>query len=210
MPKKIEMLGKRFGRLVVISECSPGCNGSVRWVCQCDCGNITNPIYGTTLRNGTTVSCGCYQKERVRQTMEKHGQYNTKLYYVWRTMKRRCFVSSDKQYINYGGRGITMHAEWKDSFETFRDYVTALPNYGTPGYSIDRIDNDKNYEPGNIRYASKEVQSNNTRRNVPIEINGITKNMSQWSRLSGVSATTIYYRYKRGVTGSDLLKKGRT
>ena len=209
MPKKIEMTGQRFGRLVVIAEGQTGCSGAKRWVCKCDCGNITKPIYGASLRKGMTQSCGCLQKERVGQTAKKHGQYNTKLYKVWCSIKRRCFAPNDKQYINYGGRGITMCPEWKDSFEAFQKYVSALPNFGTTGYSIDRIDNEKGYEPGNIRFASQKEQCNNTRHNLSIEIDGVSKNLSQWAESSGVSASTIYCRYKRGITGNELLKRSK-
>lgn len=206
MPQKTEMMGKRFGKLTVIAEGSSDKNG-IKWICKCDCGNITKEIYGNALRNGATKSCGCLQKEIVSQVHSKHGQCTTKLYKVWQQIKRRCLAKSDAAYKYYGNRGITICEEWKDNFETFRDHVSKLPHFGEEGYTLDRIDNNRDYKPDNVRWATKKEQANNTRRNFFIEIEGMQKTLSQWSEQSGVPCTTILYRYRRGLRGADLIKK---
>lgn len=163
MAKKIEMLGKRFGRLVVISEFPQRKNNQILWVCKCDCGNTTNPIYGAHLRNGETKSCGCIPTGGAYRIV--HGHRHERIYSVWRGIKIRCLNTNSKHYKDYGGRGITVCEEWKDSFQTFYDYVSKLAHFGEKGYSIDRINNDGNYEPGNVRWATAKEQANNKRRN---------------------------------------------
>ena len=156
------MRGQRFGRLTVI-ERRGSLHGASAWLCRCDCGNEI--IATASNLKGATNSCGCYQKDRARETQTKHSMSHTKISYVWNSMKQRCYNPSNKGYKNYGGRGITVYKGWKENFQEFYNYVSKLPHFGQMGYSIDRIDNDGNYEPGNIRWATRTQQSRN-RRNV--------------------------------------------
>lgn len=167
---KKEMLGQRFGKLTVIGEDCSSKKGLAMWTCQCDCGNITKPVSGYNLRSGQTKSCGCLISESVSMAHKKHGKCNTKLYYVWRSMKNRCYYEKHKNYKNYGGRGITVCEEWKNNFEAFHSYVSQLPHFGEEGRSLDRIDNDGNYEPGNVRWATMKEQLANRRINAKQEV----------------------------------------
>lgn len=198
MPKKIEMVGHRFGRLVVIEE--GYIDGTeCAWVCECDCGNITNPIRGKTLRNGRSKSCGCLSAQLAHERFTKHGQSSSPLYKVWRSIIDRCTNKNLDCFVRYGGRGITVCEEWKNNFEAFRDYVSNLPHFGEAGYSLDRINNDGNYEPGNVRWATKKEQANNKRNTIRIFHNGELKTISQIAAENGLDHSTILRRYKKGV-----------
>lgn len=167
MPSKVELIGKRFGKLTVIAESEKNKHGQYMWVCRCDCGITTHPIPGIRLRQGDTTSCGCRRRETTRKTGKaalKHGMSGTKIMHVWASMKARCSNPNLPNYKRYGGRGIQVAAEWQDSFEAFYDHVSNIPHYGEPGYSLDRINNDGNYEPGNVRWASSKAQANNRRQ----------------------------------------------
>ena len=190
MPKKIDMTGARYGRLTVIKE-NGRKHGRVLWLCQCDCGNTitTDGIY---LRQGDTKSCGCYQRDIAKLVNSTHRSQKTRVYNSWRGMKDRCYNEKHSSYADYGGRGITVCEEWRNSFESFRDWAYA--NGYNDDLTIDRIDPNGNYEPSNCRWATKTQQARNTRRCKKIEFNGETHNLSEWAQLIGVSYRTLYHR----------------
>lgn len=197
MSKKLDLLGQRFGRLVVIDsapnkKCKGGQTKTV-WKCKCDCGNF---CYVTTqeLRKGDTVSCGCYASEQKKIRSIIHGQRYSRPYKIWSDMKARCFNPKENGYHNYGGRGITVCDEWLDSFENFYDWVKQS-NY-KDNLTLDRIDTNGNYCPENCRWSTKEEQANNTRRNFYIKYNEETHTLAEWGRILNVPPGLIRYRLK--------------
>lgn len=157
MPNLIDMTGRTVGRLTVLGRVANSPSGAVRWLCRCLCGN-TSVAMGAALRSRHTASCGCIQREAV--TKHGHAAINSTEYRSWRSMKDRCLNPSCPKYHLYGGRGVTVCERWVESFETFLDDMGPKPG---PGYSIDRIDSDGNYEPGNCRWATYLEQRHNRR-----------------------------------------------
>ncbi len=140
---------KKINRRAKFKCCQPGCNN------EFEC--IINGV-----KSGNTVSCGCYRLKRVTEAKYKHGQSGTRLYYVWAAMINRCYNPDHAKYERYGGRGITVCDEWRNDPRKYIEYVKSLPGATKKGYSIDRENNDGNYEPGNIRWVPAFIQSQNT------------------------------------------------
>ena len=165
----VDIVGKRFSRLIVLDKTNKRMGRTMIWKCVCDCGNETFVSTGH-LRSGHTTSCGCYQVENRKIYLElrtKHGNARrgiaSKEYITWRSMKDRCFNPSNEFYKDYGGRGIKVCDAWM-KFEGFLQYLKDSGMYPKPaGLSIDRIKNDGNYEPGNIHWATALQQNNNRR-----------------------------------------------
>ena len=208
MSKKLNLIGNRFGRLVVLEEYFEPSRKCTYWICKCDCGVKTKPISGSELKRGRVQSCGCLKIERIKEANTIHGGRYTKLHYIWQNMKQRCNNSSGRDYPNYGGRGITVCNEWNNSFEAFYEWATAN------GYNasvkrgectLDRIDVNGNYEPSNCRWVTQKEQCNNLRKNLVIEIDGMKKTAKQWADESGLNEATIRYRYKHGFNGYAII-----
>jgi hypothetical protein len=168
--KKIHFIfkGQRYGKLTVIrKQIKPTVTG-VHFLCRCVCG--TKKLVRTDhLAKGITISCGCHQKT--------HALSSTRTYRIWMNMKYRCFNPNAPQYKNYGAIGITVADHWLN-FQNFFDDIGHSP---TDHHSIDRINVNGNYEPGNCRWATKKEQANNRRNNHIIEFKGQHKTLSQWA-----------------------------
>lgn len=159
-----ELTGMKFGRWTVIGRAENNKKGNAMWHCHCECGKQAI-IVGYSLTGGRSKSCGCYHSERVSQANKEskttHGEKKTRLYRIWNGMKQRCFNPNDKDYEKYGGRGITLCDEWKEDFCKFKSW--AIANGYSQELSIDRIENNGNYEPSNCRWATQSQQNSNRR-----------------------------------------------
>lgn len=190
--KIIDIKGQVFGKLTVINRSGSNKCGQVKWLCLCKCGN-ERTITGRDLKNGHTVSCGCYKKERILEVCTTHGMSKSSEYRIWSLMKDRCNNTKSKVFKFYGGRGITVCKRWLDSFDNFFEDVGKRPK----GKSLDRYPNKNgNYEPTNFRWATAKQQADNTRRNRIIEYNGETKNLREWSKILKTSDSNIHRMLK--------------
>jgi hypothetical protein len=200
-----DLTGQRFGRLTVIGL-HPTETRKTYWACQCDCGNA-KVVRSDSLQSGAIRSCGCLKKEQDRENLEanhSHKMSGTRIYGIWQGMKGRCYNPHDARYDRYGGRGITVCNEWKDSFEAFYEWTMA--NGYSENLTIDRKDNDKGYSPLNCRWATSKEQSNNRSTNISITIGNATKSLTEWCEIFDLDFKTVVSRYNRnGFIGIDEL-----
>ena len=195
-----DLTGQVFGRLTVI-DLSTRKSGTTRmWNVVCECGN-KRTIASDSLVKGNTKSCGCLAHD---PAMDVPNASNTRIYNIWKGMRERCSVSKHSAYKNYGERGIRVSDEWSNSFKAFRDW--AYSNGYTDDLTIDRIDNDGDYEPDNCRWFTYTQQSNNRSDNILVEHQGKKQTLSQWSIDLNIKYGTLSGRYYRGDRGSYLLR----
>lgn len=188
MGKVIDLTGQRFGKLVVISRAKENTrNGTTRWICKCDCGNMTT-VTKTKLTRGLIVSCGCYRSS-------KNGESHTRLYRIWYNMHKRCEDPKKDHFDKYGGRGIRVCAEWSDFF-AFK--LWAMTHGYTDDLSIDRIDGDGNYEPSNCQWITQKQQMQNISTNRHITFNGKTYTVPQFADSLSVPIYSIRNHLRAG------------
>lgn len=188
------MIGKRYGRLVVLERAddyiTPSGKHETGVWCRCDCGNIKR-VRSAVLRSGNTRSCGCLRNEMSGSRLRVHGDTQSCLHKKWASMLNRC---RNKREKNYGAKGICVCEEWLD-YTNFKKW--AEDSGYRDGLTIDRIDNSKGYFPDNCRWADRKAQNNNTSRNHWITFNGETKTMAQWSEVTGISYHAIKSRLNK-------------
>lgn len=160
--------------------------------CRCRCGKVKS-VRKERLTRGRSRCCGCFKK---------HGMCKTKEYRVWTKIKERCYNPRAENYPRYGGRGVSMCDEWRNSFETFLKDMGECP---IGKMSIDRIDNGGNYNHGNCRWADAVEQNNNKENTLRVTIGGVTKSLADWADDNGLKYTTVYRRFKLGWTPQDCL-----
>jgi hypothetical protein len=185
----------RFGRLLVIGPAEVR-KGHKRWTCRCDCGAI-RVVAQDNLRSGHTLSCGCLNRVRLSQP-RKHGHSKrgkkTRAFNAWCLMKQRCLDRNFPSYPRYGGRGITVCERWRDSFENFLADMGEPP----PGTSIDRENNEGNYEPGNCRWATLKEQARNKRSSRLLSLGGRTQCLAAWAEEVGIGVKVLERRVHQG------------
>ena len=191
------IIGQTYNQLTVI-QFDEYKGKNPYWKCRCSCGNEKS-ISEYRLTNGTTHSCGCAVHKRSQERMKLSREYNT-----WIEMKKRCFNENCHAYKNYGGRGITVCEQWKNNFNQFFGDMGTCPE----GLSIDRIDNNGNYEPNNCRWASSKEQARNRRSNKYITYNGTTKLISDLADQYGILRSTISQALnKYGCSINDVITR---
>lgn len=188
-PNAKDLISQMFGRWTVIAYL-----GRSQWLCCCECGTEKS-IFTGNLSGGKTKSCGCFRDDQASKKSRTHGLTKTAEYKVWAGIKRRCLNKSEKSYNDYGARGITICKRWSDSFEAFLEDVGPRPS---PQHTIERIDNEKGYEPNNCRWATRDEQAVNKRNNRRITFLGVTRVLAEWARLTGIHRATIEYRLDHG------------
>jgi hypothetical protein len=196
-----DLTGQKINRWTILEKTFK--KGNIQYYkCRCDCGTLRD-VGGSYIRRGKSLSCGCYQIEISKAINTTHGKHGTLLYRRWGGIKNRCFNKKDKDYKNYGGRGIVMCNEWLN-FETFEKW--AIENGFKKELSIDRIDNEDGYNPNNCRWANSKTQANNNRNNHRVKINGKKYTITECAKIANISPTSILRRLKKGHKNEDLFK----
>ncbi len=209
-PRAQDLSGQTFGRLTVLAYAGNR-NNFGHWWCCCSCGADPVPVRASSLKNGHTISCGCAQREKAGaiavEYLTKHGHSKSSgqslEFKVWASMRARCYQKNNPAYHRYGGRGIRISQAWLDSFASFYKDMGPLPSRK---HTIERIDNDGNYETSNCRWATRKEQARNTRRNHRITFNGQTKTLVEWSECIGIDQDTLGARFARGWSVEKCLK----
>lgn len=205
MKNNTDLTNRRFGRLIAIQQVENDKHNHQQWKCLCDCGR-TKVVLKNSLTSGRTRSCGCLYKETRTTASATHGQSKTRLFAIWASMIERCVNANGHDWKYYGGRGIKVCDEWQ-TFEPFSRW--ASDNGYSDNLTIDRIDVNGDYEPSNCRWADWQTQMNNTTRNHFIAANGEKHTLAEWSRITGISMSTILYRVKAGWKPEDIINTGK-
>lgn len=184
----LDLVGKRFGNLIIIKQVGLTSWGNKKWLCECDCGR-TKVIQGGNLTSGHTGSCGCSHIKHGHNTRNKRSR----TYLSWDSMIQRCLNPNCREYKHYGGRGISVDHRWK-KFENFLRDMGKRP----VKKSLDRIDNNKGYCLSNCRWATQKQQTRNTRRNCLKTFCGKTQCISAWAEEFGIPENTLRARFRYG------------
>lgn len=186
------LIGDRFGRLLVVGlDPIRTASKNRLWVCECECGKRTS-VLTQSLVEGKTKSCGCGNN---RPGGVGHGMSTTDEHHAWHNMVSRCTDPTNSMWYLYGGRGIKVCPQWIESFAQFLEEVGAKH---APGLTLDRVNNDEGYCPGNVRWATPREQAENRRTTRKLSIGGETMSLAAWGRRNGVSKSNVYSRIRAG------------
>jgi len=185
-----------YGRLTVIKDAGRTSYGRRQFECLCSCGN-TIIAESSNIERGHTSSCGCLRDE----LQFKHGMSQSKEFMIWASMRARCNNKNSQNYKFYGARGIKVCGRWDKSFKAFYEDMGSKPD----GHSINRVNNDGNYEPSNCEWSTAKNQMNNMQGNHNITFKGITKTLTEWSEKFGLKSPTVRRRLKKGWSVANAL-----
>ncbi len=197
MGRRVVMAGSRYGKLTAIEEL-PMERAMRKWRLICDCGNTVDALQKRFVYERGLRSCGCSTPRQ-----EHHGKSEYPEYTVWKQMKYRCLNSNATGYSKYGGRGITVCEQWRRSFERFLQDVGPRPSMK---HTLDRIDNDKGYMPGNVRWVEQKIQQRNKSNNRIVEVDGECTTLAEAVEKRGLNYNTVFFRIKRGKTPQEALR----
>lgn len=187
----------KFNCLTFVEEAGKDKRNRTLWRMICDCGNETTAL-ATQIRSGKTKSCGHLK----RKPKIKHGKRNSKVYIAWCNMKARCDNQNHPQFKDYGGRGISYDLSWR----LFENFYRDVGDPDSEESTLDRINNNGNYIKTNVRWASRAVQSRNTRQNIFVEMDGKTKCLYDWCDQYNISAGSVYRRLAKGMDVVSAIK----
>lgn len=191
-----DLTGQKFGLLTVIWLAETDTRKTY-WVCKCDCGNMKT-VRSDSLLCGAIKSCGCIKRKQDEVNLTKnhrHKMSGTRIYSEWQGMKGRCYNKGSARYADWGGRGIEVCEQWRNSFESF--YTWAMANGYQDNLTIDRIDNNGDYCPENCRWVGQQEQCRNRRSNINITIGNSTRTLMEWCEIFQVDYTNVNARYHR-------------
>ncbi len=205
MPSAIDLTGKVFGRLTVVSlsrNASRSPRRNRQWLCACECGQMS-VVDGCRLTSGMSRSCGCLCRElsTIRATI--HGKYGTAENNVWHSMIQRCTDPNTKSWSHYGGRGIAVCERWL----RFENFLADMGERPTPQHTIERINNNGDYAPENCKWATRDEQARNKQNTVLLTSSGKTMCMAQWAAEVGLNAQTLWKRLARGWSVEDAIRR---
>lgn len=191
------LIGIPCGRLTVLGYIGIKKAGrKAVWLCKCTCGTITAAA-GPDLRSGHVESCGCL----IGQGTRTHGQHLTYLYKIWQQMRDRCNNPNNKSFARYGGRGIAVCQRWDD----YACFAADMGDRPTPQHTIERKENNGNYESDNCVWATHVIQNNNTSRNHLLTVGDITLTIAQWWLRTGIKQSTLRTRIKLGYSPEQII-----
>lgn len=199
--QKIDYVGKKFNRLTVLQDLPT--RGSNRYVrCICDCG-VVKDYQLTAIVHGQTMSCGCYGKEQTKKSNTKHGRSFSGTYYSWKSARGRCLNPNNPVYHNYGGRGIKFCDRWSN----FRNFLEDMGERPSKEHTLDRINTNGDYEPGNCKWSLPIEQANNKRSSRFETVGCVTLTVAQWARESGLPQGALTQRLAKGMTMAEAISK---
>ncbi len=216
MGKTVDLIGERYGRLTVIAKSGQEKEKHRRslWLCECDCGK-QKIVTTDHLKSGSTKSCGCLKREvATAQILEysaqnpgarrTHGATGKKIYWAYQHMMERCYSPQSERFISYGARGICVCDEWKNNPKAFVDW--SLSNGFEEDLTLDRINVNGDYCPENCRWVSWDVQANNKRSSVYVNVRGEKLTLAQVAQKYGLRKGTVWWRHHHGWEDEDLIK----